>query len=227
MTLDEQKQAAARESLRFLQDGMVVGLGTGSTATHAVRFIGERVCEGLKIRGIPSSIHTQQLAQELGIPLTDFDECQEIDVAIDGVDEFDPQLHLIKGGGGAMLREKIVASATKKFVIVADSTKRVAMLGEFPVPVEVIPFAQALVAKEIAALGASVKMRLDKDGNRYVTDEKNYIFDCTFGKIPDPAALSAQLKSIPGIVEHGLFVNMADVILLASDSGVQEIRKQK
>lgn len=227
MTLDEQKQAAARESLRFLQDGMVVGLGTGSTATHAVRFIGERVRAGLKIRGIPSSIHTQQLAQELGIPLTDFDECQQIDVAIDGVDEFDPQLHLIKGGGGAMLREKIVASATKKFVIVADSTKRVAMLGEFPVPVEVIPFAQALVAKEIAALGASVKMRLDKDGNRYVTDEKNHIFDCTFGKIPDPAALSAQLKSIPGIVEHGLFVNMADVILLASDSGVQEIRKPK
>ncbi len=227
MTLDEQKQAAARESLRFLRDGMVVGLGTGSTATYAVRLIGERVRAGLKIRGIPSSIQTQQLAQELGIPLTNFDECQQIDLSIDGADEFDPQLHLIKGGGGAMLREKIVASATEKFVIVADSTKQVAMLGKFPVPVEVIPFAQALVAKEIAALGASVKMRLDKSGNKYVTDEKNHILDCTFGKIPDPVALSAQLKSIPGIVEHGLFVDMADVVLLATDAGVQEIRKPK
>jgi ribose 5-phosphate isomerase A len=227
MTLDEQKQAAARASLRFVEQGDVVGLGTGSTATHFVRFLGARVREGLKIRGIPSSLETQRLAQELGIPLTNFDECQQIDVAIDGVDEFDPQLHLIKGGGGAMLREKIVASAAKKFVIVADSTKQVPVLGKFPVPVEVIPFAQTLVAREIAALGALVKMRLDKDGNKCVTDEKNHILDCTFGKIPAPAALSAQLKSIPGIVEHGLFVNLADVVLLATDAGVREIRNPK
>ena len=158
MADDQEKEVAARASLRFVRDGDIVGLGTGSTAVYAVRFLGERVKAGLKIRGIPTSVHTQELAASLGIPLTTLDEVQEIDVTIDGADECDPQLRLIKGGGGALLREKIVASATKKFVIIADSSKQVPVLGKFPVPVEVIKFAEALVAKKIAAMGAAVKV---------------------------------------------------------------------
>src|ERR1700738_3477042 len=138
MANDQEKEAAAHASLRFGRDGDIVGLGTGSTAVYAVRFLGERVKAGLKIRGIPTSIHTREMATSLGIPLTTLDEVQEMDVTIDAADECDPQLRLIKGGGGALLREKIVASATKKFVIIADSSKQVAMLGKFPVPVEVI-----------------------------------------------------------------------------------------
>ena len=156
---DQEKEAAARASVRFVCDGDIVGLGTGSTAAYAVRFLGERVQAGLKIQGIPTSIHTQELAASLGIPLTTLDQVQQIDVTIDGADEVDPQLRLIKGGGGALLREKIVASATRKLVIIADSSKQVPMLGKFPVPVEVIKFAEALVAKEIAALGAAVTTR--------------------------------------------------------------------
>ena len=164
MANEQEKEAAARASLRFVRDGDIVGLGTGSTAAFAVRFLGERVQAGLKIRGIPTSIHTQELAASLAIPLTTLDEVQDIDVTIDGADEVDPQLSLIKGGGGALLREKIVASATRKFVVIADSSKQVAMLGKFPVPVEVIKFAEALVAKKIASLGAAVKVRMSQGG---------------------------------------------------------------
>src|SRR5579863_5070462 len=159
MANDQEKQAAARASLRFMQDGNVVGLGTGSTAAYAVRFLAERVRAGLKIRGIPTSKQTQELAASLGIPLTTLGQSPQIDVTIDGADEVDPQLNLIKGGGGALLREKIVASASRQVVIIADSGKQVPVLGKFPLPVEVIPFAQALLAKRISALGAAVKLR--------------------------------------------------------------------
>jgi len=174
---------AARASLRFVRDGMTLGLGTGSTAAHVVRFLGEQVRAGLKIRGIPTSVHTGELAVSLGIPLTTLEECQQIDVDIDGADEFDPQLHLIKGGGGALLREKIIASASRQVVIIADSSKQVAVLGKFPLPVEVIPFAQPLVAKRITALGALVKLRKDAKGNTFITDEGHHILDCSFGQI--------------------------------------------
>ncbi len=204
MANDQEKETAARASLQFVRDGDIVGLGTGSTAAFAVRFLGERVQAGLKIRGIPTSIHTQELAASLGIPLTTLDEIQDIDVTIDGADEVDPQLSLIKGGGGALLREKIVASATRKFVIIADSSKQVPMLGKFPVPVEVIKFAEALVAKKIAALGAVVKVRADSSGRKFITDEGNHILDCNFGRIPNPPALARELERIPGVVEHGL-----------------------
>src|SRR4030088_887378 len=158
MTNDPEKEAAAHASSRFIRDGQVVGLGTGSTAEHFIRLLGERVKAGLRIRGIPTSDRSRELALSLGIPLTTLDDCQEIDVTVDGADEVDPQLRLIKGGGGAMLREKIVASATRQLVIVADATKRVAVLGKFPLPVEVIPFAQALVTKRITGLGAKVTL---------------------------------------------------------------------
>jgi ribose 5-phosphate isomerase A len=161
MANELEKEAAARASLKFVREGDIVGLGTGSTAAYAVRFLGERVQAGLKILGIPTSIHTRDVAASLGIPLTTLDEFQQIDVTIDGADELDADLRLIKGGGGALLREKIVASATRKEVIIADSSKQVAVLGKFPVPVEVIKFAEALVGKKIAALGAAVKVRND------------------------------------------------------------------
>jgi ribose 5-phosphate isomerase A len=225
-TSDLEKAAAARASLRFVRDGMTLGLGTGSTAAHAVRFLGEQVRAGLKVRGIPTSVHTQELAASLGIPLTTLDECQQIDVDIDGADEFDPQLHLIKGGGGALLREKIIASASRQVVIIADSSKQVAVLGEFPLPVEVIAFAQPLVAKRITALGATVKLRQDTKGNPFITDEGHHILDCSFGQIPDPPTLARTLSDMPGVVEHGLFIDLATVVLCAKGENVAELRRK-
>src|SRR4030088_864889 len=222
---DLEKETAARASLRFVRDGDIVGLGTGSTAAYAVRFLGERVQAGLKIRGIPTSVHTKGLAMSLGIPLTTLDEFQQIDVTIDGADEFDPQLHLIKGGGGALLREKIIASASRQVVIIADSSKQVAVLGKFPLPVEVIPFAQLLVAKRIGALGAAVKLRQDAKGDPFVSDEGHHILDCGFGQIPDPPALARQLSDMPGVVEHGLFIDLASVVLMAKGENVTEFRR--
>lgn len=227
MANDQEKEAAARASLRFVRDGDIVGLGTGSTAVYAVRFLGERVKAGLKIRGIPTSVHTQELATSLGIPLTTLDEVQEIDVTIDGADECDPQLRLIKGGGGALLREKIVASATRKFVIIADSSKQVPVLGKFPVPVEVIKFAEALVAKKITAMGAEVKVRADASGRKFITDEGNHILDCHFGQIPDPPALARMLETTPGVVEHGLFIGMASIALIGKGTQVLEIPRKE
>src|SRR3974390_2620284 len=175
MANDQEKEAAARASLQYVKDGQVVGLGTGPTGAYVIKLLGEKVKSGLRIRGIPTSDRSRDLALSLGIPLITLDDCQEIDVTVDGADEVDPQLRLIKGGGGALLREKIVASATKQMIVVADASKRVLRLGKFPLPVEVIKFAQALVAKRIRALGAEVKLRQDTDGKPYLTDENNHI----------------------------------------------------
>lgn len=222
--LDHEKELAARASLRFVQDGQIVGLGTGSTAAHLVRLLGERVRGGLKIKGIPTSSHTRELAASAGIPLTTLDEFQQIDVTIDGADEIDPELRMIKGGGGALLREKVVASASKKLVIVADSSKQVATLGRFPLPVEVVGFAQALVAKKIQALGAAVKLRHGADGKPYVTDEGHHILDCSFGRIDDPPALARVLSDMPGVMEHGLFIGMASLALIGGGEEVVEVK---
>ena len=191
MANDQEKELAARASMEFVRDGDVVGLGTGSTAAYAVRLLGERVRTGLKIRGIPTSVQTQNLAASLGIPLTTLDEVQQIDVTIDGADEFDPELRLIKGAGGALLREKIVASATRNEIIICDSGKQVSVLGKSPLPVEVIQFAQALVSKKISALGATVQLKRDRAGDIFVTDEGNHILECDFGSIPEPEARPA------------------------------------
>ena len=222
---DQEKEAAARASLQFIRDGYVVGMGTGSTAARFIDLLGEQVKSGLKIRGIPSSDRSREQAAKLGIPVITFEECQQIDVTVDGADEVDPQLRLIKGGGGAMLREKIVASATKQLVIVADESKQVSVLGKFPLPVEVIKFAQALVAKEIAALGAQVSVRTGADGKPFVTDEHNHILDCRFGQIPDADGLARKLSDMPGVVEHGLFIGMASVVLFARGDGIVELRR--
>ena len=225
MANGDEKQAAARASLRFVHDGNVVGLGTGSTAAYAVRFLAERVRAGVKIRGIPTSSQTAELAKNAGIPLATLDVVQQIDVTIDGTDEFDPQLNLIKGGGGALLREKIVASASRLVVIIADSSKQVPVLGKFPLPVEVIPFAQALIMKRIEALGANVELRQLAEGKPFSTDEGHHILDCYFGQISDPAALARKLEAMPGLVEHGLFIGMADLVLVAKGGEVQELRR--
>ena len=224
MSNDQEKEAAARASLRFIRDGQVVGLGTGSTAAFFIRLLGEQVRNGLRIRGIPTSVRSKELALSLGIPLTTLEECQEISVTVDGADEVDPELRLIKGGGGALLREKVVASATRQLVIVADAAKRVPVLGKFPLPVEVIQFAQALVAKRIAALGAEVRLRAE-NGIPFVTDENNHILDCHFGEIPDPDRLARQLSDMPGVVEHGLFIGMASIVLFAKGSEIAELHR--
>jgi ribose 5-phosphate isomerase A len=226
MANDREKEAAARASLRFIKDGQIVGIGTGSTAAYFIQLLGEQVKNGLRIRGIPTSDHSGKIAASLGIPLTTLDECPEIDVTVDGADEVDPELRLIKGGGGALLREKIVASATKQYVIITDASKRVPVLGKFPLPVEVIKFAQTVVAKKIEQLGAKVEVRRDAAGKPYLTDENNHILDCRFGQIRDADGLARQLSDTPGVVEHGLFIDMAKVVLVANDSGILELRRQ-
>lgn len=225
MANDLEKEAAARASLKFVKDGQVVGLGTGSTAAYFIKLLGEQVRDGLRIRGIPTSVRSRDLALSLGIPLTNLDECQDISVTVDGADEVDPQLRLIKGGGGALLREKIVASATQQMIVVADATKQVKRLGNFPLPVEVIKFAQTLVSKRIAELGAEVKLRTDAEGRPYLTDENNYILDCRFGEIRDAEGLARRLSEMPGVVEHGLFIGMASVALFARGAEIEEWRR--
>ena len=224
MANEKEKEAAGRAAAKLVKDGDVVGLGTGSTAYFAVVALGERVKAGMKIVGIPTSTKTADLARGFGIPLTTFDEHPEIDITIDGADEFDPQLRLIKGGGGALLREKVVASASKKMVVVADSGKLVPVLGKFPLPIEIISFARAVVEKKIIALGASPKLRTKPDGSPYITDNGNQILDCNFGKIADPPALALALSNIPGIVEHGLFIGLASVALVGRGDRVEEVR---
>jgi ribose 5-phosphate isomerase A len=222
---DQEKQVAARAAVDLVEAGSIVGLGSGSTAAYAVRFLAERVRNGLKIVGIPTSQHTQHLAEQLGIPLVTLDEHPKIDIDVDGADEIDPQLNLIKGGGGAFLREKIVASVSRRFIVIADSAKQVKRLGKFPLPVEVVPFAESLIKPQIEALGAKVSLRNYAYGNPYVTDEGHHILDCTFGEIVDPAALAEKLCHIPGVVEHGLFIGMAELAFIGKDGKVVQLRR--
>lgn len=222
MTTADAKLVAAKRALDFIQDGMVVGLGTGTTATLFIRELGARVKQGLQIRTISSSQASQDLALSLSIPVTSFSECQVLDVAVDGADEVAPGLALIKGGGGALLREKIVISAAKSFIVVADSTKAVDHLGRFPLPVEVIRMALPIVERKLSELGLHPKLRTRPDGSTYITDESNFILDCACGQIDDPVALAATIRGIVGVVEHGLFLNMATVALIAGDDGVTE-----
>ncbi|HJU10219.1 MAG TPA: ribose-5-phosphate isomerase RpiA [Candidatus Binataceae bacterium] len=224
-TRDQEKQAAARAAVQLVKPGNIVGLGSGSTAAFAVRFLAERVREGLQILGIPTSRETQHLAEQLGIPLTTLDEHPVIDIDIDGADEIDPRLNLIKGGGGAFLREKVIASVSRRFVVIGDSAKQVSRLGTFPLPVEVIPFAEKLIKSKIEGMGAKVTLRQYAYGNPYVTDEGHHILDCTFGEIAQPSTLAESLRSIPGVVEHGLFIGMAAMALVGKDGKVVDLQR--
>jgi len=220
---DDLKESAARAALDLVKDGMRLGLGTGSTAARFVAALGEQVARGLNVVCVPTSEATRVQAERLGIALTTLDETPQLDLTIDGADEIDDQLRMIKGGGGALLREKIVASASKRFVIVADASKVVGRFGRFPLPVEVIQMAVPLVSRRLLELGLRPAVRLGKDGAVYVTDEGNTILDCACGEMDDPAAVAARIRGIVGVVEHGLFLNMADVALIADGSGVKEL----
>ncbi len=226
LTQDESKREAARRSMRYIENGMRVGLGTGTTAKHVLELLGERVREGLQIVGLPTSSTTAALARELGIPLTTFAETPELDVAIDGADEVGPDLALIKGGGGALLYEKIVASAARTFIVVVGEGKVVPALGTFPLPIEAIPLAGPLVEHRLRALGASPVLRM-KGAEPYLTDEKNLIFDCHYGTITDPEKVAAQLRAIVGVVEHGLFLGMASRVIVADGQGISEIERSR
>jgi ribose 5-phosphate isomerase A len=223
MANEKEKELAGRAAAQLVRDSEIVGLGTGSTAYFTVIALGERMKAGLKIIGIPTSEATASLARSVGIPLTTLDKKPEIDITIDGADEFDPHLNLIKGGGGALTREKVVASASKKMVVVADSSKAVPVLGKFPLPVEVITFARTVVENKIATLGGHPKLRQRPDGSPFITDNGNQILDCSFGKITDTAALARALSDMPGIVEHGLFIGIAKLAIVGRNGGIEEI----
>ncbi|HEY5213284.1 MAG TPA: ribose-5-phosphate isomerase RpiA [Acidobacteriaceae bacterium] len=223
MTQDEAKWAVARRAVEFVEEGMTVGLGTGTTATKFIHALGERVKQGLKIRCVASSDASHNLGLSLGMDVLSLQELPELDVYIDGADEVGPELALIKGGGGALLREKIVASAAKKFIVVVDSTKVVPVLGRFPLPVEVVKMALPLVEQKLEDLGLHPKLRRHADGSLYLTDENNYILDCACGQIADPEVTAAEIRGIVGVVEHGLFLGMASLALVAGDDGVTEM----
>ena len=225
MTQDDAKRMAAQRALEYVEDGMLLGLGSGTTSTMFIQELGERVKQGLRVRGIATSTASQQLAESLSIPITNFDESPVLDLAVDGADEVGPGLALIKGGGGALLREKIVASAARRFIVIADSSKLVDPLGRFPLPVEVIQMALPIVTRKLAAFGVNPKLRHRPDGSRYITDEGNYILDCACGEIANPAKTAAEIRGIAGVVEHGLFLGMASVALIASDQGVVKVGK--
>lgn len=221
------KRIAAEKAVEYIQSGQVIGLGTGSTVNYAIAKIGKLIREGaLKdILAIPTSKQTEKLAKEEGIPLTTLEEHPVIDLTIDGADEVDPLLNLIKGLGGALLREKIVAKASKQEIIVVDDSKLVEALGtKAPLPVEVLPFAWKLLEKELAKLDCKPMLRL-KDGERFLTDQGNYIFDCYFSSIKDPYALEQKLNDIPGAIEHGLFLDLADMVIVASAAGVKILKR--
>ena len=228
---DLAKINAAAAALDFVKDGMVVGLGTGSTSAHFVRLLGERVRQGLRVRGIPTSEATRSLAEQVGVPLLEISQVPKIDIDVDGADEVDPAFRLIKGGGGALLREKIVAAASGQMIVIADESKWVNTLGAFPLPVEVTRFGFAMTSQRIyEALretkcdGVEVALRVSGKANEpVITDGGNYIADCAFGEIADAAALAAAIAAITGVVESGFFIGLADQAMIGDPDGVEVI----
>ncbi len=222
---DTWKQQVGSAAARRVEDGMLVGLGTGSTTSYFIYALARRIQDGLHIAGaVASSTASAELAAGLGIPVSNLDTYPELDLYVDGADEIDPQLHLIKGGGGALLREKIVASAARHFIVIADISKQVTVLGtKFPVPVETVPFGATPVLKRLEALGATVKIRQLGD-KIFITENSNIILDCTFPNgITNPAELDARLHSIAGVVETGLFLNLAQEAIIAGPDGVKTL----
>jgi ribose 5-phosphate isomerase A len=225
------KESAALRALDLVCDGMWLGLGTGSTAARFVEALGVRVAAGLRVLCVPTSEATRAQAEALGIPLTTLDETPHLHLTVDGADEIDGELRLIKGGGGALLREKIVATASDQMVVIADESKMVDRLGRFPLPVEVTQFGFAATRRMVEAMAAQagchgpIKQRLSKGGEPFVTDQGNFILDCAFGRIPEPEVLAFALKRVPGVVEHGLFLGVADLAIVATSGGVQLLQR--
>lgn len=223
--VDVKKKNAAEHAVSFITSGMKVGLGTGSTAKFAVEALGRRIKqEGLKIRGVPTSEATRALAEQHGVPLLSFEDADRLDVSIDGADEADPNLNLTKGGGGALLREKVVAFVSERFYCIVDDAKLVDKLYAFPLPIEVVPFAEKVVVRELRRLGGQPTLRM-RDGAPYVTDNGLWILDCRFAPIEDPPMLARALSSIPGIAEHGLFCGLTHALVVGTDTGVRVIER--
>lgn len=225
---DDLKKQAAEYAVQFVSDGMTVGLGHGSTAIHAIRLLARRIESGdlHNILCIPCSLKVERDASQLGLPLTTFDQHSRIDVTIDGADEIDPHLDVIKGGGGAMLREKVVAQNTKREIIVADESKCSDALGTlFPVPVEVLPFALRPTKEQIEALGAEVSVRMVDGTEHFVSDQGNRVLDCQFHPIADPAKLAVELESIAGVLAHGLFLGLASDVIVATADGIRHTQR--
>ncbi len=232
MTMDELKRQAAAGALEHVREGMRLGLGTGSTAKHFVELLGERVRAGLGVIGVPTSEATRVDAERCGIRLTTLDDIDRLDLTVDGADEIDPALNVIKGGGGALLREKIVAAASDRMIVIADEFKAVDCLGRFPLPVEVIPFGLAATRRALseafAECGASGEMvvRTGRDGHVFVTDGGHWIVDAHLGRIADAPRLARSLSAIPGVVEHGLFIGLVGVAMLAGPSGIRVVERR-
>jgi ribose 5-phosphate isomerase A len=229
MSSDDFKRQAAEQALGYVRGGMDLGLGTGSTAAHFVRGLGARVAQGLKVRCVATSEQTETLARSLGITMTTLDEVPFLDLTVDGADELDEGLRLIKGGGGALLREKIVASASAAMIVIADHAKLVGTLGAFPLPVEVVPFGLAATRSLLADLAeeagcaGEITVRIGADGRPFQTDGGHLILDCAFGLIEDPEQLDAALRLVPGVVETGLFIDLAAKAIIAGPTGIREI----
>jgi ribose 5-phosphate isomerase A len=231
MDIDAQKRAAAARALDFVRPGMRLGLGTGSTARYFIELLAERVRAGLPVIAVPTSEATRSDAERLGVPLTTLDEIPELDLTVDGADEIAPDLTLIKGGGGALLCEKIVASASARMVVIGDESKWVPMLGRFPLPVEVVRFGLGATRRAVEAASAAAGapgpalLRRNNDGHAFVTDQGHWMLDVALERIPDPRALADRLAAIPGVVEHGLFIGLAQTAVLAGSEGVRVVER--
>jgi ribose 5-phosphate isomerase A len=228
---DTWKQQAALRALSLVKDGMRLGLGTGSTAAKFLDLVGQQVKDGLKLVCVPTSEATRIGAERLGLTLSTLESTPFLDLTVDGADELDGDLRLIKGGGGALLREKIVATASEQMVVIADASKRVDTLGRFPLPVEVVRFGLTATRHMLAVLAAEagcegdIALRMAKDGRPFVTDEGNLILDCAFGRIEDPEALDEALKLVPGVIENGLFLGIADTAIIAGPAGIVTLER--
>jgi ribose 5-phosphate isomerase A len=232
-SFEDRKHAASARAVEFVKPGMRIGLGTGSTARHFVELLGARVRAGLAVVAIPTSEATCAHAARLGIPLSTLDETPELDLTVDGADEIAPDLTVIKGGGGALLWEKIVAAASARMIVIADDTKLVPVLGRFPLPIEAVPFGLAATRRAVEAATAAagcpgpVVLRRSQEGHPFVTDSGHQVLDASLGRIPDPKALAAQLPAIPGVVEHGLFIGLVAAAIVAGSEGVKIIQANR
>ena len=232
-SIEDLKERAALRALDFVDDGMALGLGSGSTSAKFVDALGRRVADGLKVLCVPTSEAIRAQAERLGIPLTTLDKLPQLDLTVDGADEIDSKLRLIKGGGGALLREKIVAASSNRMVVIADASKLVETLGRFPLPLEMARFGIAATKPMVEAMAGlagcegDILLRQEKGGEPFLTDQGNVILDCAFGRIPEPEVLAFALKRVPGLVEHGLFLGMADIVILAGDGGTKVIEADK
>lgn len=226
MDIEAQKRQAAAVAVEWVRPGMLLGLGTGSTASHFVELLAEKVRGGLEVVGVPTSEATRRQAEQLGVPLTTLDGLLELDMTVDGADEIGPDLTLIKGGGGALLREKIVAAASGRMVVIADESKWVPVLGRYPLPIEVVPFGFGATRRAVEAVcNCPVDVRKGKDGRAFVTDGGHWLLDARLERISDPKPLSERLSGIPGVVEHGLFIGMAQAAILGGPAGIRVVER--